>query len=213
MQESSNPRCETGARKHPRAIRCFALVLVSIAFLVGVVGVIPGCSSENSQSDPDASRVGVSGDGDHESAADSDAPRGLRINSREATPGYVLYSPLKSGTTLLIDRDANVVHSWEIEYASSSPYLLDDGRLLCTGRDPDAEHFDAGGATGILQILSWEGELIWEWKLSDSQRVLHHDVEPLPNGNLLAIVWERKTTDEARAVGRRADPSGRRFAP
>jgi hypothetical protein len=54
-------------------------------------------------------------------------------------------------------------------------------------------------------MFSWDGELIWEWKLSDSQRILHHDVEPLPNGNLLAIGWELKTPGEARAVGRRAE--------
>jgi hypothetical protein len=186
-------------------IRCSALVLVAVVFLVAATGVIPGCSSESSQPEPDASQVTESAPGGDGPSTHFDTPPGLRVNAREAAPGYVLYSPLKSGTTYLIDRDANVVHSWESEYAPHSLYLLDDGRLLRPGRDPDDEHFEAGGAMGILQMFSWEGELIWEWKLSDSQRILHHDVEPLPNGNLLAIAWERKTPDEARAVGRRAD--------
>ena len=33
----------------------------------------------------------------------------------------------------------------------------------------------------------------------------HHDVEILPNGNILTIAWERKTDDEARRAGRRPE--------
>jgi hypothetical protein len=35
--------------------------------------------------------------------------------------------------------------------------------------------------------------------------MLHHDIKPIPNGNLLAIAWELKTPEEARAAGRRED--------
>jgi hypothetical protein len=41
--------------------------------------------------------------------------------------------------------------------------------------------------------------------MGDEQRMLHHDIEPLPNGNILAIAYEQKTPDEARAAGRRVD--------
>jgi hypothetical protein len=34
---------------------------------------------------------------------------------------------------------------------------------------------------------------------------LHHDIKPLPNGNVLALVWERKTREEAISAGRRPD--------
>jgi hypothetical protein len=185
--------------------RWFALVLAAVALSAVAVGVTPACSPEGSQPEPDTSLVDASIEGGEETSANPQAPRGLRVNASDAAPGYVLYSPFKSGTTYLIDRDANVVHTWESEYAPGSLYLLDDGRLLRLGRDPEAEHFDAGGAMGILQMFSWEGELLWEWKLSDSLRILHHDVEPLPNGNVLAIGWELKTVDDARAVGRRAE--------
>ena len=39
----------------------------------------------------------------------------------------------------------------------------------------------------------------------DEERMLHHDIEPLPNGNILAIAWELKTPEEAQAAGRRVD--------
>jgi hypothetical protein len=35
--------------------------------------------------------------------------------------------------------------------------------------------------------------------------VLHHDLEPLPNGNVLALAWEVKTPAEAARAGRRPD--------
>ena len=131
-------------------------------------------------------------------------PRGL-ITSTEATaPGYVLYSPLSSGNTYLLDTEARAVHRWESDYAPHSLYLLEDGSLLRPGRDPEAKEFMVGGAMGLLQKFSWEGDLLWDWKLSDETTVLHHDVEPLPNGNLLAIGWEVKTPEEGRAAGRRA---------
>jgi hypothetical protein len=185
--------------------RCFALALGATAFFAVSLGVLPACSPENPQTAPDTSVADVNVEGGESAAAEATVPRGLHLATEEVAPGYVLYSPLKSGTTYLIDGDAQVVHTWQSEYAPHSLYLLADGRLLRPGRDPDAEAIKSGGAMGILQMFSWDGELIWEWKLSDHQRILHHDVEPLPNGNLLAIGWELRTPEQAQAVGRRAE--------
>ena len=33
----------------------------------------------------------------------------------------------------------------------------------------------------------------------------HHDLEPMPNGNVLVLCWERKTKAEAVAAGRRPE--------
>jgi hypothetical protein len=41
--------------------------------------------------------------------------------------------------------------------------------------------------------------------MGDDERMLHHDIEPLSNGNVLAIAWEQKSPAEARAAGRRVD--------
>ena len=132
-------------------------------------------------------------------------PRGLIVSTDDAAPGYVLYSPLSSGNTYLLDSQARAVHMWESDYAPHSLYLLEDGSLLRPGRNPDDQSFLVGGAMGLVQKFSWEGELLWEWKLSDETRILHHDVEPLANGNFLAIGWEVKSPEEARSRGRRAD--------
>jgi len=41
--------------------------------------------------------------------------------------------------------------------------------------------------------------------LSNEKNTLHHDIEPLPNGNILALAWEALTKEEALALGR--DPA------
>ncbi len=132
-------------------------------------------------------------------------PRGLITKTPGVSPGYVLFTPILGDTILLLDNDARVVHAWRNPRAGSSLYLRPDGRILRSARDPSFLQWKLGGITGLIQELDWDGNLLWEWKLADAKRVLHHDIEPLPNGNVLALAWERKTREEAIAAGRRAD--------
>ena len=53
-----------------------------------------------------------------------------------------------------------------------------------------------------MQEFTWEGKLIWEFTYSSDSYMLHHDIERLPNGNILMIAWERKIRKEAMAAGR-----------
>jgi len=46
---------------------------------------------------------------------------------------------------------------------------------------------------------------VWDFVVGTRQRMPHHDVAPLPGGNVLSIVWERKTTEEAIRAGRRVE--------
>ena len=133
-------------------------------------------------------------------------PRGLITHAPAVTPGYVLFNPLLSDTTYLVNNDGQVVHTWKTTYApGGGMYFLPDGHLLRSARDPRMKKFNSGGTGGILQKLDWDGEVVWEWQLSDDTRVLHHDIEPLPNGNLLLLAWEEKSAEEAQHAGRRLD--------
>ena len=131
--------------------------------------------------------------------------RGLRINTDQAASGYVLFSPAISGTTYLVDADGQVVHTWQSDYGTGHGlYLLDNGDLIRAGRLADHERF-MGGQGGQIQRFTWDGELLWDYRLANDQYLLHHDFAMLPNGNLLAIAAEFKTPEEARAAGRRPD--------
>ena len=121
----------------------------------------------------------------------------------QPSPGYTLIAPLSSRDTFLINMDGDVVHQWSSDYQpGNSAYLLEDGSLLRTAKQP-AKRFNArGGLGGRIQRFSWDGELLWDYELSDDQYCQHHDIEPMPNGNVLCIAWEWKTVDEAIAAGR-----------
>ncbi|MBQ00832.1 MAG: hypothetical protein CL477_09130 [Acidobacteria bacterium] len=145
-------------------------------------------------------------DGAAAAAADVQ-PRGLLLNTPAASPGYVFFSPLLSDTTYLVETVTGaVVQTWDSEYAPSGfVYLLDDGHLLRGGREPDVAAFGGGGQGGRIQEFTWEGELVWDYRFATEDHLLHHDVEVLPNGNILAIAWEAKSLEETQAMGRRPE--------
>jgi len=127
---------------------------------------------------------------------------GLLRNEPGAFQGYTLFAPLRTKITYLIDMRGRVIHTWSSGYApGNSAYLLDDGRLLRAAREPDPPRFRGGGIGGRVQILSWEGEVLWDYRYADDTQCHHHDVEPLPNGNVLLIAWETRSTAEAIAAG------------
>lgn len=127
---------------------------------------------------------------------------GLFLNTPDAFEGYTLFAPLSYGTTYLIDNEGRQVHTWTSEYEpGNSVYLLENGHLLRTNRLGNPI-FTGGGTGGLVQEIDWDGNVIWEFQYSSNQFCQHHDVEYLPNGNVLMIGWEYKTKAEAVLAGR-----------
>ena len=141
----------------------------------------------------------------------SEAPRGVIHRGDGIAPGYTLLSPFGIGDTYLIDEEGRVLHQWHSEYEPGlSPYLLPDGHLLRGIQMEVPARFEGGGQSGGVQLLSWDGELLWEYHFANDNFYHHHDIEPLPNGNLLLIAWEKKSQQEALAAGRLPDWCGER---
>ncbi len=127
---------------------------------------------------------------------------GLLLMDSTASPGYTLFSSLRSRFAYLVDNEGRFVHSWRSTYQpGQSVYLLEDGSLLRAAKvgNPD---FPAGGNGGRVERFKWDGNLTWAYEYSNTVHCQHHDVEPLPNGNVLLVAWELKTRDEAIAAGR-----------
>lgn len=119
--------------------------------------------------------------------------------------GYVLFDPIQSDTAYLIDKCGKKLHTWHSAYTpGQSLYLLADGSLLRTGNVGNT-FFNAGGKGGIIEKLDWNSNITWTYTISDNLQCQHHDIRPLPNGNILVIAWEKKTVAAATAAGR--DPS------
>lgn len=132
-------------------------------------------------------------------------PRGLLRHEPETTPGYVMFTQFTEDSTYLVDVDGQVVHTWVNDKTGLGTYLQDNGDIVRLARLAEPPNFKAGGSAGLIQRISWTSELVWEWQHGDEERMLHHDIEPLPNGNLLAIGWEQISREEALAAGRRAE--------
>jgi len=125
---------------------------------------------------------------------------GVIIKEKGVSEGYVLISANGMKATYLINNDGFVVHHWNHQDVTGmSAYLLPSGNLVRSVRKSTGEVGDT------LQVLSWDGEMIWEYVTDQAVQRIHHDIEPLPNGNILAIVWERIPMEEYVAAGRDPD--------
>ncbi|MFM2136764.1 MAG: hypothetical protein RL021_2164 [Bacteroidota bacterium] len=116
--------------------------------------------------------------------------------------GYVLFSPNASDTTYLVDKCGYRVHSWTSNQSpGQSVRLLENGLLLRPGRSNNPV-FTAGGQGGIIELLDWNGQVLWSYSVSSATECQHHDVYPMPNGNILVLSWDLKTPSQAIAAGR-----------
>lgn len=128
---------------------------------------------------------------------------GIIQNSVNSFNGYTLFTSSK--ITYLINNCGEVINSWTSNYPpGNSVYLLENGNLLraCKIDNPD---IDFGGTGGRIELYNWDGNLIWEYNYSSPLYRQHHDVYPMPNGNILMLAVTIMDYQESVQAGR--DPS------
>lgn len=136
-------------------------------------------------------------------------PRGLRVREPGAFDGYTIVAPLSSRSVYLVDLDGKPVHEWKTQHLQAGgAYLLPNGHLLRCARDEKNPRSLGGGIGGLTQEIDWDGNVVWECDLVAQGVTQHHDLEALPNGNVLLLVREFHDHAAGLAVGR--DPSFRR---
>ena len=127
---------------------------------------------------------------------------GTIINTTSASDGYTLFEFMGDTSIYLIDNCGQVINQWHSNYpAGTSVYLLEDGSIMRSGKTPTTS-FSVGGQGGVIEKFDWDGNLLWQYFYSDSLQSLHHDIEVMPNGNILAIAFELKSKEESIAAGR-----------
>ncbi|MCA8944251.1 MAG: aryl-sulfate sulfotransferase [Planctomycetes bacterium] len=123
------------------------------------------------------------------------------VMAQAPAPGLRLYAPFGTFDTYLIDTNDQVVHTWtDTNTVGASVYLEDDGTMLRTVFLPGGPR--VGGAAGGLRRFALDGTKTWDFRRGDLTTWSHHDVAPMPNGNVLMTVWERLTAADAIAAGR-----------
>ena len=104
-----------------------------------------------------------------------------------------------------MDKDANILHEWVLNTGLGNDCVLEqDGKLLALLESSD-HHIQFGGFGGKLQLINPDNSISWEYIISRATMISHHDVERLPNGNIILIVWSKKTGSEAKASGFKTD--------
>ncbi len=132
------------------------------------------------------------------------APRGTAETSG-VTDGAYLIAPLQETSATLMDAEGQIVQTWESAYRpGNAAYLLENGNLLRMG-NTRSQIFTAGEAGGIVEEIAPDGAVVWSFTHDNAEHRLHHDLEPLPNGNILMITWEMISEADALSAGR--DPS------
>ena len=130
-------------------------------------------------------------------------PLALPPGAQEPFEGETLISPMDVTLTQLIDMNGSVLMTWHgATRPASMAYLLDDQSVLRPCVDHDG-YFSGGGSGGRIQRIDAGDLVVWDYLFSTADYQQHHDIEPLPNGNVLIVAWERKTLQEAIAAGRR----------
>ncbi len=114
---------------------------------------------------------------------------------------YVLAIENGGTKSYLLNKEGFKVNEWNFEdNLGNDLEILPNGKLLGIFKSENPE-IVFGGYGGILKILNSDGSTAWEFPYSSPNFIAHHDVEILPNGNILFIAWERITSTEAAQVG------------
>lgn len=131
----------------------------------------------------------------------------LSYDENQTLEGYNLIFPHNQSTVFLLDNCGRIAHQWtdtEDWRPGNSAYLLNNGNLVKCKRDrvPINDPIWAGGGGEVVEVLNWNNQLLHSFVQNDSLYRLHHDIAPMPNGNILMVLWEYHSNEDAIAAGR-----------
>lgn len=139
----------------------------------------------------------------------SNDPNEISLESSEK-PGEVngeikdhlfLVNDAGSNRVYLMNKLEEIIFEWQLQSGIGNDcFLLENGKLLALLQADDPQ-IEFGGYGGKIQIINPDFSVNWEYILSDANRIAHHDIEMLPNGNILTIVWDKKSSQEAKDAG------------
>lgn len=113
--------------------------------------------------------------------------------------GYTLFSPEENTNTYLINNCGEVVNQWSFsEKPGLSSYLTEDGNLVRSGKDS-------------IEVKDWNNNLIWSFHVNSLGVNQHHDIQPLPNGNIIVLVADNYSQANIISQGKDASYSAGQF--
>ena len=122
-------------------------------------------------------------------------------NASEIEDSYVLVVKNGGDTSFLVNKQGDKLKEWNFDANLGNDLeLLPDGRLIGIFKVEDPV-FSFGGFGGVIKIINIDGSIAWEYTYASEVKIAHHDVELLPNGNVLFIAWEKIDNTTANVAG------------
>ena len=122
--------------------------------------------------------------------------------TEDAFEAYTLFTTHTK--TYLINNCGELINEWTSTLLpGNAMYLLPNGNLLRAGRsDNSTSTINLGGIGGVIELYDWDNNLLWSYTYSTNDFRQHHDIYPLPNGNVLILAATSMSTSEATQTGR-----------
>lgn len=128
---------------------------------------------------------------------------GLEVfNPEKVDNSYILVNDASTNRVYLMDKTTEIKHEWNLngQRLGNNAFLLPNGKLLAMLESTMPE-ITLGGFGGVISILDKDGKVEWTYEHSNDQHIAHHEAIQLPNGNILFLSWEKKSAEEANAIG------------
>ncbi|QCX01080.1 hypothetical protein FGM00_13500 [Aggregatimonas sangjinii] len=187
---------------------------INIVFFFFIIGLsLTSCSNEELDSTEEIPDVGddLGTDAPIDSVMPNPNPtpdtigKATFFNESLTSNDYILVNDAKNNFVYLMDKKATTLHQWNLGAngdLGNDCFLESDGTLLAMlESDNTSPELRLGGYGGKIHSLDKNGNIIWQFEYSSENHVLHHDALTLPNGNVLAMIWERKSLEEVSAKG------------
>ena len=127
---------------------------------------------------------------------------GVLVNTEGAYEGYTLFSPMYTPSVYLMNNEGRIIQTWEIEGTGGvlEAHLRDNGHLVIVAGFRNSPPNKVTNV-GSIREYTWDNAFIQEYYFDGVQTHQHHAIDILPNGNILAIAWNKRTADKAAAMG------------
>src|SRR5690606_25749469 len=128
---------------------------------------------------------------------------GVITNTSDTFDGFTLFT--SHTETYLINNCGEVINQWTSNFPpGNAVYLLENGNILRTG-DTISTDITLGDQGGVIELFAWYGDLLWQYFYDTPQFRQHHDIYPMPNGNVLILAAKVMNNLEAILSGRNPD--------
>jgi hypothetical protein len=123
------------------------------------------------------------------------------ITNAQEFDGYALFNRGNDNTTYLIDKNGDIAHTWSMDRPCNYAVLLMENGNIMRGAINQGNDLNGAAVGGMVQEITPQGDVVWEFVYSNEDHVSHHDITLMPDGNVLLTAWEVKNSTALDAAG------------